>query len=180
MYYINKRFPNWEENNGIYLPKKKPNKPMNDSIHMNGRYKIYSVKNGIKSQIDEINNLIMSDVFYRIARAFLGYSLAAYYAIAYVAIGDDNTAVTASDTTLTNEVFRTPYVAIENSTTSTADATFYITSSDYVGDIEEIGIFCSDSATASADTGYLMSHALWEYTKTVNEELLIEYTVTMS
>lgn len=183
MYYINKRFPKWGEptSNGIIVPKiHREEKNFRNSIYIDGMYKFYSIKNGVKKQVGEAHNTIMTDVFYRIVRAFLGYSFNAYYYIMHCAIGDDNTAVTASDTTLTNEVFRTAYVAIENTTTTTVNATFYITSDDYVGSIEEIGVFGGGSSTDSADTGNLISHALWDYDKTINEELLIEYVITLS
>jgi hypothetical protein len=178
LYIINKRFPKWEEENGIIVPKLKTK--YKESIHIDGVYKFHSITNGIKKQIDEKHNTIMTDVFYRIVRAFLGYSFNAYYYISYCAIGSDNTAVTASDTTLGAEEFRTPYVAITNPTTSSVDVTFYITTTEFSGTIEEIGIFGGGTATDTADTGNLISHALWSYSKSVTEELLIEYTITLS
>lgn len=183
MYHINKRFPKWGEptKDGIIIPKIDTNiNKFKENISIDGVYKIHSIKNGIKKQVGEVHNTIMTDVFYRIVRAFLGYSFSAYYYIMHCAIGDDNTAVTANDTILGNEVFRTAYVAIENTTTTTVNATFYITSDDYVGSIEEIGVFGSSESTDTADTGRLISHALWEYSKTINEELLVEYVITLS
>jgi hypothetical protein len=178
MYIINKRFPKWEEENGIIIPKSR-NKAK-ESINIDGVYKFHSIKNGIRKQIDEKHNTIMTDVFYRLGRAFLGYAFNVYYNIAYCAIGSDNTAITTSDTTLGAEEFRTPYVVISNPSSTTMNATFYITTTDYSGSIEEIGIFCGGDATSSADTGNLLSHALWSYSKSVTEELLIEYVITLS
>lgn len=183
MYIINKRLSNWGEptKSGIIVPKINTDKNrFKENIHMDGIYRIYSIKDGVKRQVGEFHNLIMTDVFYKIVRAFLGYTFNAYYYVAYCAIGTDNTAVTATDTTLGTEVFRTAYVAIENTTSTTVNATFYITADDYVGSIEEIGVFGGSGATSSADTGNLISHALWTYSKTINEELLVEYVITLS
>lgn len=181
MYIINKRFPKWEEDNGVIIPKKKTIKSdFINSINIHGLYKFYSIKDGKMKQVDEKNNLIMTNVFYRIARAFLGYTFNAYYYIGYCAIGDDATAVTASDTTLGNEEFRTAYVGLTNATSTTVNATFYITTDDFVGDIEEVGVFGGSGATSSANTGNLISHVLWEYNKGATEELLIEYVITLS
>lgn len=183
MYYINKKFPKWKEEikNNIVIPKVDNfNNTFKDSIHMDGMYRIYSIKNGVKKQVGEVHNIIMTNVFYRIVRAFLGYTFNAYYYIMHCAIGTSDTTPTASDTTLGTEVFRTPYVAIENASNTTVDATFYITSEEYVGSIEEIGVFGGGTSTDSADTGNLISHALWEYSKSINEELLIEYVITLS
>jgi hypothetical protein len=151
-----------------------------ETCKIDGVYNFYSIKNGKKKQIDEKHNLVMTDVHYRIARAFLGYSLSLYYEIKYCAIGTDNTAVTATDSVLGAEVFRMPYVAIDNALTTTVNASFYITTTDYVGSIEEVGIFGGSTASGTVDTGYLLSHVLWSYTKSGSEELLIEYVITLS
>lgn len=165
------------------LEKKHPIITKSKSIEtskIDGIYNFFSIKDGLKKKIDEKHNLVMTDVHYRIARAFLGYSLSFYYEIKYCAIGTDNTAVTATDPILGTEVFRTPYVSLTNATTTTVNATFYIITTDYTGSIEEVGLFCGSSATSAADTGNLLSHVLWSYTKSSGEELLIEYTMTLS
>jgi len=131
-------------------------------------------------QIDEIHNLITNICLESEAKIFMNVS--PNLAIKYLAIGDDNTAVAATDTTLTNEVFRTSFVSQLYTTTGIVTTEFYITDSDANGeDIQELGIFAGNTATAIADTGRLISHVLWSYgTKSSGIELLISRIDTIS
>lgn len=114
------------------------------------------------------------------AYGFIGNSLGYYYEIKYLAIGDDNTAVTASDITLGNEVHRSYYVLRERSSQKIITTEFYITDSEFNGTIEELGIFCGNEASDTTDSGNLLSHVLWSYSKSSSEELLVQYVLTIS
>jgi hypothetical protein len=131
-------------------------------------------------QIDEIHNLITNICLESEAKIFMG--IAPNLWIKYMAIGDDNTAVAATDTTLGSEVFRTAYVSQAYSATGIVTSEFYITDTDANGeDIQELGIFAGNTATATADTGRLISHVLWNYgTKASGIELLISRIDTIS
>lgn len=169
----------------MYIIKKKflknsSNNRFNDSIHMSGLFKMYSIKNDKKQQIDEVPNLLMNDVHDKVARTFIGFDNVSFYQIKHLAIGDDNTAVTATDTALGNEVYRVPFVAQSNPSQKLVVTDFYIIDSEFAGDIEELGIFCGTFSTTSPGTGNMLNHILWSYTKSSSEELLIEYQLTIS
>ena len=135
MYYIKRRYPK------AHPKKLKYKKNSVDFLSLDGLYKMYSIRNGIKTQVDEKHNLIMNDVYVKVVRAFTVYSLAYHYQIRYLALGDDNTAVTASDTTLGNETYRTRYVVRAETGTGVLTTDFYITDSEFAGTIEELGVF---------------------------------------
>jgi hypothetical protein len=88
-----------------------------------------------------------------------------------MALGTGNTAITNTDTTLDTEIFRTPITLQEDVTTGEIVTTFTVLDSEAVGSLEEIGIFGGSTATASADTGTLISRILWSKVKTNSEEI---------
>jgi len=91
--------------------------------------------------------------------------------IKYLAIGTDNTAITDSDTQLGNEIFRTQFLTSDNDAIGQFTTTFSVLDSEAVAQWEEIGIFCGDSATSSADTGTMLSRILYSRDKTALEEI---------
>ena len=146
-----------------------------------GTYAFYSIdkKTRNKTLICKKRNTITNVCLNVSALVFLG-TFPTDNIVRYVALGTDNTTPTASDTTLGTEVHRSYYVANSNPSSGVVTIDFYITTDDYSGTIEEVGIFGGNSATASADSGILLSHVLWSYTKSSAEELLIQYTITFS
>lgn len=151
----------------------------NDIIAVSGLYKMYNVKDGIKSQIDEKHNLIMSDVYTKIANAFKNTYLAYYYKIEHLGLGDDNTTPTTSDSALGNETYRVPYVVRESTGVGVLSTEFYITDVEFSGTIEELGVFGGVNSSITTDSGNLLSHVLWSYSKSTSEELLIDYQLTV-
>jgi len=100
--------------------------------------------------------------------------------IKYLAIGTSSTPPTASDTQLGTEVFRTADVLLGTTGTGIVTSQFTILAAEYAGSIKEIGIFAGSTATATVDTGILVSRILWDYTKTSAEELLFQRVDTLS
>lgn len=150
-------------------------------LHMSGVYKMYSNSSGEFKQIDEKHNILMDTVFNQVALCFdelVG--LSRNYHFDYMAIGDDNTTPTSTDTQLGNEVYRVPYISRANPSNGVITADYYITDSEFSGDIEELGMMGGQSASATANSGNMISHVLWSYTKTSAEELFIEYELTVS
>lgn len=173
MYRIKKRLKH-----NLATPRK-PEK-FQDSIGVSGLYRFYSIKNGNKKLIDEKHNLIMDAVHISVATSFIGHNPTPSYQIKHLAIGTGTTPPVGTDTTLETEVFRMPFVVQDNPSPKVITTDFYITDSDYVGDIEEVGIFGGWASTDSANTGQLVSRVLWSYTKSSGEELLVEYQLTIS
>lgn len=91
--------------------------------------------------------------------------------IKYLALGTSNAAVTTSDTELGAEIFRTPVSAQTVSAVGELTTDFTVLDAEAVGNIQEIGIFGGSTATATANTGTLISRVLWSKIKTNSEEL---------
>lgn len=150
---------------------------INNEIKVVGKYEIF--ENGKK--IKEFNNLITNLLLDEMISILAGY--VPNIDIRYLAIGTDNTAVAITDTLLGTEYYRSFYIARGLTAPPTYGEVvidFYITSGEGNTTIEELGVFCGNNANDSADTGILISHVLWNYTKTSAVELLIRYTVTLS
>lgn len=150
---------------------------INNKIKVIGKYEIFENGKKIKEFKNIITNLLLDEMIGILA----GY--VPNIDIRYLGIGTDNTAVTASDTLLGAEYYRSFYIArglTAPPTYGEVVTDFYITSGEGNTTIEELGIFGGNTANASIDTGVLISHVLWSYTKTSAVELLIRYTVTLS
>ena len=93
--------------------------------------------------------------------------------IKYLAIGTGTTALNDADTTLVTEIFRTQFVTSNNTSVGEFTTEFAILDSEAIATWGEIGIFCGDSATSSADTGVMLSRILFTKTKTSLEEVTI-------
>jgi hypothetical protein len=138
---------------------------IDEKVGISGSYDIY-----INGEFTErIKNRIMDTVLSQMVGAYKGDSLD--LEIFYMALGTGNTAITNTDTTLDTEIFRTPITLQEDVTTGEIVTTFTVLDSEAVGSLEEIGIFGGSTATASADTGTLISRILWSKVKTNSEEI---------
>jgi hypothetical protein len=91
--------------------------------------------------------------------------------IEYLALGTDNTAVADNQTKLVTEIFRCAYVSRTKTATGELTTVFVVNDSEAVATLEEIGIFCGSSASATVDTGTMSSRILWHRAKTANEEI---------
>jgi len=124
-------------------------------------------------------NLIMDRTFtYDIGYLF-GSSSINQGQIYHLAIGDDNTAPTSTDSTLGNEVYRVPVTSQVRTGVGELTSEFYITNTEFSGDIEELGIYAGLTSEdwnggTGADTGILLARVLYSDTKGSNEELLIQ------
>lgn len=88
----------------------------------------------------------------------------------YLAIGDDDTASQASDTTLGNEIYRTPIISKLSSGTGectsrailldTEPFAATIPATGFQMTIKEIGFFAGTLATSTADSGTLISRII--------------------
>ena len=91
--------------------------------------------------------------------------------IEYLALGTDNTAVADNQTKLVAEIFRCAYVSRTKTATGELTTVFVVNDSEAVATLEEIGIFCGSTASATVDTGTMSSRILWHRAKTANEEI---------
>lgn len=142
-----------------------------------GEVRIVVRKPGRAGRVTVINNLIVDA-----GKALLAQALrdgAALPEITYVALGSDNTAPAAGDTTLGTETFRKAVTLQEEGTNPNQTVTtVYIAPPEGNGQIEEIGWF-GGAATAAADSGTLIARVLYSKLKDNLESIQIERTDTV-
>lgn len=117
----------------------------------------------------ELNNQIITGRFSDIVNVLAG--LTPNLQIRYLAVGTGTNAVTGTETQLQTEVYRTPVTTTNNPSNGVLYTTFNILETEYVGQIEEVGIFCGTSATPTANTGILLARLLWSHNKTSGEKI---------
>jgi hypothetical protein len=94
--------------------------------------------------------------------------------IKYIAIGTGTTAIANDQTQLANEVFRVvPSNPPTRTTTGEVTTEFIILETEAQVEITEIGIFCGSTATATPNSGNMLSRVLWSFDKRSNVELSV-------
>ena len=98
-------------------------------------------------------------------------------AITFLALGDDDTAATTSDTALVNEVYRH---AVSNATVVADVLTIstFIPSTEGNDTYLEMALY-GDDATAAADSGTMFTRLIINETKTYGQSLTIDYEITV-
>ena len=100
--------------------------------------------------------------------------------IKYMAVGSDNTAPALADMTLGTEAFRKIMTTQTQPTASSLLSTVYVSPSEAVGVIEELGWFAGAAAGAGADSGIMVSRVLYSRNKTALESIQVERTDTIA
>jgi hypothetical protein len=100
-------------------------------------------------------------------------------ALGYFAIGTGTGSIDDTDTTLGNETFRTSELTASRTGTGEFTSTYTVIDSEAVGVWEEIGFFGGSGASASADSGTMLSRILYSREKTSLEEIDITYKITL-
>jgi len=101
----------------------------------------------------------------------------------YIALGDDATAPSASDTKLGNERFRKAITSYANGATGIITAQIYIEPTEAVGiTVREVGVFVGSTATSSANSGIMLARMLYspEHPKLGTENMVIPVQITYS
>jgi hypothetical protein len=117
----------------------------------------------------EIKNRIMNQALDELLKVLQGGS--SDMNVAYMALGTSNTPLTNTQTELGAEIFRTPPISQNKTGVGELTTVFTVLDNEAVAQIEEIGIFGGSTATASADSGIMISRILWSRNKTANEEI---------
>lgn len=100
----------------------------------------------------------------------------------YFAVGNGTSSPVATQHTLDNEQFRKT-ITSKTTGVSTGEGLIncIILDSDAVGlDIEEVAIFCGNTATSSSNTGKMLGRALWPHnpkTSTESIQLQLDYII---
>ena len=93
--------------------------------------------------------------------------------IKYLAIGTDNSPLDDADTQLGTEIFRTQFQTSNHNVEGEFTTTFTILDNEAVDTWNEIGIFCGTGATATPNSGTMLSRILYNRVKTSLEEIEI-------
>lgn len=144
---------------------------MTDSVTINGKF---TITNNHTGAVRTVQNIVTDGGLANISALLAGSGGGVY---AWVALGSSTTAVSASDTSLGTETFRTAVTEI-TAAAGVCTAVFDLLLTEAVGDFEEIGVFVG--GTSAADSGTLVSHALLDFSKTADEELFITYDFTIA
>jgi hypothetical protein len=141
-----------------------------DKIGVTGTYDI--IING--KYVETVKNRLMDTVLTQMIGIYKGD--VPNLEIKYLALGTGSTAVTDTDTQLDTEIFRTPVSVQTDVDTGEILTEFLVLDSEAVATIEEIGIFGGSTASASADSGTLISRILWHKVKSNSEEITFRRT----
>ena len=128
-------------------------------------------------RVSEYDNLICTVAKTMIADNITNASPDNPMVINYVALGTDDTAPSAGNTTLGTESYRNA-IASETNSNNIAYFTGFFSAIECNGTYKEAGLF-SDGG-AGADTGILFSHVAIDETKSVTETLTIDWSITVS
>jgi|WetSurMetagenome_2_1015567.scaffolds.fasta_scaffold49953_2 hypothetical protein len=136
-------------------------------------------------QIDHIENLIVNQCHNSIAKSLMGYDPTDDVDVYHLAVGNSATAPNAADVKMTNETYRIRYISQSNPSTGVIVTDFFMTDTEFSGVIAEIGLFGGNASWdwdggTGKDSGFMLAHALWSYTKTTSEEILFRRTDTFT
>lgn len=130
-----------------------------------GKFEIFV--NGKK--VDTIYNRVMDTVLKQQVEILQGST--PDLEIKYLALGTSDAAVTNTDTQLGNEIFRMQYSNRSKVSKNELKHKFKLLAGEVVDTVREIGIFGGTGATATTNSGTLISRILWTRDITANEEL---------
>ena len=150
-----------------------------ENIRPKGYFKIIEtdINTGKKTETI-IENLTTTILQTALADVLTGDYDADKHVIGYLAVGDDDTAVSASDTELGNQLgdlkSYVPNSLHNDTAATTAEATFYfdVTEAEYYGTWNEIGLYAANGTD-------LLTHALIDPAKTFNntKTMTVHYLV---
>lgn len=149
---------------------------MNDTLGHVGEWQII-IKNVRENTIEKkiIKNRITDNAITELMLPLYTTASTPNMLIKYIAFGTSSTPVSTADTQLYAESSRfSPTVSPTKTTTGEVKTEFTILATEAVGQIEEIGIFCGDTASATANTGLMLSRILWSHNKTNTEEIIFK------
>ncbi len=144
---------------------------LDDYISNSGKYHIEVFENGELKEEDFFNNLITDLYLDELSKVVRG--VTPDLQIMYVAIGTGTATPSASDTQLGTEVYRRQVTLQSKTGTGQVSTTFVIPAADAVFEWQEIGIYAGSSATATLNSGTLISRVLYNRNKTILEEINI-------
>lgn len=151
---------------------------MNEVQGWHGQFDVY-IKSGDDWQHEAtINNTITNSGLNLLREALRGTITDAQ--IKYIAVGTSSAAVTVSDTQLGAEIFRKPVYSRTAGTNGVLVTIAILEDSEAVANIQEIGIFAGSTASATTNSGIMISRILYSRNKTNLESVQIQRTDTIA
>lgn len=144
-----------------------------------GQFDVY-----IKNQFGEwtfdqtINNTIMDVGLNFLRDALRGTVTDAE--IKYIAVGTSSAAVTTTQTQLGAEIFRKPIYSKSAIATGQLVSIGILTETEAVANIQELGIFAGSTASATTNSGVMISRILYSRNKTNLESIQFQRTDTVA
>lgn len=150
------------------------------SEKMRNLYGEYTIKvvgpDGRIKQQKTFRNKIVDAAIAKIIERLFNASPTSTLLVGYIAVGDDNTAPAAGDTTLVNELGRAAVTSRTHSGNVGSCATIFNAGDLAADTYEEFAVFIEGSATP--DSGILLSRALATVTITALDSLFVDWRVT--
>jgi hypothetical protein len=138
-----------------------------------GKVRITIFRDGQIISLTELKNLITDAGLNLLISALAGENDAT---IKYIALGNDGSTPTNSDTKLGNEFFRKPITKQETGLGSIITTTYIAPGEANIYTVKEIGWFAGENATSTKDSGVLIARVLYTHAKNEKESLVIERT----
>lgn len=151
----------------------------NDFYNHKGLYILKKVKTKTLQIIEKkiITNTLTNNALNEIIKSF--YGSVPDLEVKEFAIGTGSTAVSATDEKLVTEVYRTSKTDQNVTDNGQVTTEFILSGDEYVGAINEIGIYAGFAAAAwgggvGKDTGTLISRRLWSTTLSADESIYLQ------
>lgn len=151
---------------------------MNEVQGWHGQFDIYIKNNDDWQHEATINNTITNSGLNLLREALRGTITDAQ--IKYIAVGTSSAAVTVSDTQLGAEIFRKPVYSRTAGANGILITIAILEDSEAVANIQEIGIFAGSTASATTNSGIMISRILYSRNKTNLESVQIQRTDTIT
>lgn len=155
---------------------------MKETLHFKGNFKIQALDapTGRVLQSWDIDNLLTSVNQDIRTQMLLGTYQGSVndLTIKYFAFGTGTGAPTSSDTKLFEEVYRKQVTQISNPSAGVVQSVCSLGSLEANYDLTELGVFCGPEASSLTDSGIMLSHIMWNFSKNTNIVLNIVRTDT--
>lgn len=142
-----------------------------------GSFIIKAINTNTKEIIHEqkIKNTIMNVALDQLFKPL--YGATADIEVKYIALGTSTATVLTTQTQLGNEIFRVSYASRTTSSDHKNVTNYVVLDTEAQVVIQEIGVFGGSTASATTNSGTMISRILWNYDKTAtNIELQIQRT----
>ncbi len=137
---------------------------MKSNAILNDVWEIQHIKNGKVFKTEYKHNIITDLSLNEWADALVG--TATDIEIKFMGLGTNTTTPTPTDTQLRTEVFRMDDIALDRVATGQTRSEFLLADDEALFAIKELGVFCGSTATASFNTGLMLSRILWDIDRT--------------